>query len=142
MQGLIQERDEKHIDQDQSCKASDQYCYKTGLIALLIHHFRYAQPLTGCSGKYAFKEQVINEEHAKEKPAETVIVEMVIHRVPLIDLGSNIADEEYYGRICQKIQDPGTRSYFIHAANLPHQIDFASMKYYFCDKIEFHAFDR
>ena len=70
-----------------------------------------------------------------------IIVEMVIHHIPLINFSRNIADEEYYGRICQKIQDPRTCSYFIHAANLAHQIDFASMKYYFCDKLQFHAFD-
>lgn len=90
MQCFIQKRDKKHIDQNQSGQAPYQYCNKVRFISFFIYNSRNTQPFAGGSAENALKESVVDKQCAEKEPAKSVIMDMIIHNIPLMHFRSSI----------------------------------------------------
>ncbi len=103
MQGLIEKRDEKHIDDNYSCETANKYTCKGRPVTLSIHYFTIRSPLAGSTGKDEFEKCVVNKYNAKKVPSKvesTITIEKYVHVPSMI---TQSTDDGNNNGIYQKI---------------------------------------
>ena len=118
MQCFIEKRDEKHIDDNNSCEATYQNTSKGRSLTLSIHHFTIRNPLAGCTCKNEFEKCVVNKYCTEKVPSKiesTITIEEYIHVPSMI---TQSTDDGNNNSIYQKIEDSCPYSYCLHGGEV------------------------